>query len=202
MAASWLIWVLAVAIFVSMVLLAVVCLHCRNKGPLVSIRQASEDYMPSNQFRVIHPSHTNTDLSSIHPSSNLLSPFSSSAHPGTQRRFPSITPTETESNPSYENPADGPDYINAESDAEDPGYIIVLPEGETPLTNQSRASTPSSDVLHDYENVPEKSEDRDYLNVEPLHFQLNEILNTAAKERTESLSEGKNSKGESYLKYD
>ncbi|XP_035852453.1 uncharacterized protein LOC116060861 isoform X2 [Sander lucioperca] len=166
MATSWLIWVMVVAIFVSMVLLAVVCLRCRNKGPLVSIRQTSEDYIPSTQFRVIHPSQTNTDLSS-----NLLSPFSSSAHLGTQRRFPSVTPTETESNPSYENPPDGPDYINAESDADDPGYIIVLPEGETPLTNQSRASTPSSDVLHDYENVPEKSEDRDYLNVEPLHFQ-------------------------------
>ncbi|XP_070837626.1 linker for activation of T-cells family member 1-like [Chaetodon trifascialis] len=79
-----------------------------------------------------------------------------------------------------------PGYVNSESDAEDPGYIIVLPEGET---NQSRASTPSSDVLHDYENVPEKKDaapashsptlqsadgeedDREYLNVDPLHFQ-------------------------------
>lgn len=73
--------------------------------------------------------------------------------------------------------------MNAESDAEDPGYIIVLPDGEAPQTNQSRASTPSSDN-NDYENVPKKkdeekrnsqhlsfvpSEDRDYLNVERLH---------------------------------
>ncbi|XP_033501487.1 uncharacterized protein LOC117268862 isoform X2 [Epinephelus lanceolatus] len=175
MTASWLIWFLVSAIFVSMVLLAVVCLNCRNKGPLVSIRQvnASEEYMPSTEFRIIHPfaAQPSTDLNSIHLSSNLLSPFSPLADPGTQRRHRSFTPTETESNPSYENPADGPDYINTESDAEDPGYIIVLPEGETPLTNQSRASTPSSDVQHDYVNVLESKEERDYLNVEPLHFQ-------------------------------
>ncbi|KAI3359821.1 hypothetical protein L3Q82_013827, partial [Scortum barcoo] len=93
---------------------------------------------------------------------------SPSAGPGTQRRRRSVTPTETESNPSYENPA-GSDY--PESDADEPGYIIVLPDGEAPPTNPSRASTPSSDVLHDYENVPDKKEDRDYLNVELLHFQ-------------------------------
>ncbi|XP_041813843.1 uncharacterized protein LOC121621438 isoform X1 [Chelmon rostratus] len=194
MAVSWLLLVMAGAVFVSMVLLAVVCLHCRNKGPLVYIRQANPSE-ESTEFRVIHPSQPTIDRNSIHPSSNQLSPFSLSADPGTQRRHRSFTPTETDSNPSYENPADGPDYVNSESDAEDPGYIIVLPEGETPLTNQSRASTPSSDVLHDYENVPEKKdaapanpasvfnspnlqsaeeeeeEDREYLNVDPLHFQ-------------------------------
>ncbi|XP_070779998.1 linker for activation of T-cells family member 1 [Enoplosus armatus] len=160
MDASWLLWVLAAAILVSMVLLAVVCLHCRNKGPLASIRQgnASEDYMPSTDFRVIHPSQPTNDLSSISPS-NLLPP-----------EHRSFTPSETESNPSYENPAVGPDYINADSDVDDPGYIIVLP-GEASLTNQSRASTPSSDVRHDYVNVPEKKEDREYLNVDPLHFE-------------------------------
>ncbi|XP_054463495.1 uncharacterized protein LOC129098513 isoform X2 [Anoplopoma fimbria] len=178
MADSWFFWVLAAAIFVSMVLLAVVCLNCRDNGPLVSIRQVndSEDYMPSTHFRVIHPSSTDTDLNPIHRPSNHLSPYLPSVDGGTQRRHRSFTPTETESNPSYENPPDGADYINTESDGDDPGYIIVLPEGVTPQTNQSRASTPSSDVLHDYENVPEKkvlvsSEDKDYLNVEPLHFQ-------------------------------
>ncbi|XP_044037483.1 uncharacterized protein LOC122869026 [Siniperca chuatsi] len=170
MDASWLLWVLAAAVLVSMVLLAVVCLHCMNKGPLASIRQASEDYLPSTEFRVIHPSQPTNDQNSIHPSSNLLSPFSLSA--GTQRRHRSVTPTETESNPSYENPAEGPDYVNADSDAEDPPYVTVLPDGEAPLTNQSRASTPSSDIRHDYENVPEKKEDREYLNVDPLHFQI------------------------------
>ncbi|XP_042360521.1 uncharacterized protein LOC121956399 isoform X2 [Plectropomus leopardus] len=175
MAVSWLVWFFATAIFVSMVLLAGICLHCRNEGPLVSIRQinASEEYMPSTQFRIIHPSQPSTDLNSIHLPSNLLSPFSPSADPLTHRRQRSFTPTETESNPSYENPVDGPNFT--ESDAEDPGYIIVLPEGETPQTNQSRASTPSSDVQHDYENVPEKKEERgeerDYLNVEPRNFQ-------------------------------
>ncbi|KAK5855752.1 hypothetical protein PBY51_007396 [Eleginops maclovinus] len=169
----WFVWVLPAAILVSVVLLTLVCLHCRNKGPLMSIRQAnaSEEYIPSTEFRVIHPSQQNSDVNPFHLPSNMLSPFSTLSDPGTQRRQRSCTPADTESNPSYENPIDGPDYINTESDAEDPGYIIVLPEGDTPVTNQSRASTPSSDVLHDYENVPTKKEDRDYLNVEPLHYQ-------------------------------
>ncbi|XP_037333195.2 linker for activation of T-cells family member 1 isoform X1 [Pungitius pungitius] len=101
---------------------------------------------------------TNPDLTSEHLSSNLLSPHFTSADSQNHRRQQSFTPTETESNPSYENPADadGPDYINAESDADDAGYILVLPEEQTGRTNGSRASTPSSDVQHDYENVPEK----------------------------------------------
>ncbi|XP_020501337.2 uncharacterized protein [Labrus bergylta] len=173
MNSSWLFLIMAAAIFVSMVLLAFVCLDCRINGPPVSISQgnASDEYMPSTNFRVIHPYQPSIDTNSIHPSSNLLSPFSPSTDPGTQRRHRSFTPTDIQSNPSYENPVGGPDYINTESDQEDPGYIIVLPEGETPLTNLSRASTPSSDVLHDYENVPEKKEDRDYLNVELLLLQ-------------------------------
>ncbi|KAG8006582.1 hypothetical protein GBF38_021042 [Nibea albiflora] len=60
-----------------------------------------------------------------------------SSDPGTQRHS-TYTATETDSNPSYENP------VVVESDNDDPGYIIVLPEGATPVTNQSRASTPSS----------------------------------------------------------
>ncbi|XP_059204485.1 linker for activation of T-cells family member 1-like [Centropristis striata] len=184
MAVSWLIWVLAAAIFVSTVLLAVVCLQCRSRGPLVSIRQgnSSEDYMPSDHFRVIHPSMPN----SIHLPSNLLSPFSPSTDPGTQHRHRSVTPTETESNPSYENPTEGPDYIN-ESDAEDPGYIIVLPDGETPQNNQSRASTPSSDVRNDYENVPnKKSSSEDYLNVNPLQHQTGSTPDLSAQSNSDS----------------
>ncbi|XP_077940403.1 uncharacterized protein LOC144384574 [Gasterosteus aculeatus] len=175
MADSGLFWVLVAAVVVSTVVLAVVCLRCR-RGPQVCISPAniSEDYLPSPQFRVIHPSQTNPDLNFAHHPSNQLSPHFPSADPQNHRRHRSFTPTETESNPSYENPADGPDYINAESDAEDPGYIMVLPEEPTAGTTNSRASTPSSDVQHDYENVPEKkleedddddSEEENYVNV-------------------------------------
>ncbi|KAL6102380.1 uncharacterized protein ACO6RY_01999 [Pungitius sinensis] len=157
MADSGLLWVLVAAVVVSTVVLAGVCLRCR-RGPQGCFSQAnaSEDYLPSPQFRVIHPSQTNPDLTSEHLPSNLLSPHFTSADSQNHRRQQSFTPTETESNPSYENPADGPDYINAESDADDAGYILVLPEEQTGRTNGSRASTPSSDVQHDYENVPEK----------------------------------------------
>ncbi|XP_030264030.1 uncharacterized protein LOC115575819 [Sparus aurata] len=188
MAITWLVVVMAVAVFVSMVLLAVVCVRCRTDGPLVSIRQATEE---STEFRVIHPAQPTIGRNSVHPSSNLLSPYSPSVDLGTQRKHRSFT-TETESNPSYENPADGPDYIN-ESDGDESGYIVVLPEGDAP-PDQSRPSTPSSDNLHDYENIPTKEDaastnkssvspsptrlsedgdddDREYLNVEPLHSQ-------------------------------
>ncbi|CAJ1076469.1 uncharacterized protein LOC120573839 isoform X1 [Xyrichtys novacula] len=107
-------------------------------------------------------------MNSIHPTLNQLSPFPPQTDSGSQRRKTSFTPTETESNPSYENQADVSDYINADSDQEDHGYIVVLPDGPT---NPSRASTPSSDVQHDYENFPKTGEDRDYLNVEPLNFE-------------------------------
>ncbi|XP_034567569.1 uncharacterized protein LOC117832513 [Notolabrus celidotus] len=191
MGSSWLVLIMVAAIFISMVLLAVVCLDCRMKGPPVSISQAaaSDEYMPSTNFRVIHPSQPS--IGHI-PPSNWLSPSSSLV--GTQGRQPSFTATETESNPSYENPADGPDYIN-ESDQDDPGYIIVLPDGETPLTNQSRASTPSSDVQHDYENIQKSpKDDRDYLNVEPPHPQRStsdlSVLSSSSSSSSSSDDEG------------
>ncbi|CAJ1076467.1 uncharacterized protein LOC121503586 [Xyrichtys novacula] len=141
MSSSWIALVMVAAIFISMVLLAAVCLDCRVKGPPVSISQAATSDV------YISPPQTDS---------------------GSQRRKTSFTPTETESNPSYENQADVSDYINADSDQEDHGYIVVLPDGPT---NPSRASTPSSDVQHDYENFPKTGEDRDYLNVEPLNFE-------------------------------
>ncbi|KAM6965937.1 uncharacterized protein LKV04_018445 [Tautogolabrus adspersus] len=97
MNSSWLVLFMVAAIFVSMILLAVVCLDCRTNGPPVSISQgnASDEYMPSTNFRVIHPYQQSIDMNSIHPSSNLLSPFSPSTDPGTQRRHRSFTPTET-----------------------------------------------------------------------------------------------------------
>ncbi|CAK6979872.1 uncharacterized protein LOC122967626 isoform X3 [Scomber scombrus] len=182
---SWVLLVLAVAVFVSMVVLAIVCLDCRNSGPQVSIRQASEIYMPSTDFRVIHSAQQTTDVSSIHSPSTLLSPFPHSSDPGTQRRQRSVTPTETESIPSYENSPDVPNYVNPGSYT-DPDYILVLADGEAPPNNPSRASTHSSDTQHDYENVQgelahmslkdddDDDEDEDdgtgdYLNVDALH---------------------------------
>ncbi|XP_040013554.1 uncharacterized protein LOC120806409 isoform X2 [Xiphias gladius] len=170
---SWFFLVLSAAVFVSIVLLAVVCLDCWNKGALVSIRQtnASEEYMQSTEFRVIHPLQPAGDLNSIRSAPHLLSPHrvvSPSADPGTQRRHRSFTPTET-----------GPEYVNPDpnlpdSDIEDPGYITVIPDVEAPTpSSESRASTPSSDVRHDYVNL---EEERDYLNVDPLLSQ-NEKIN-------------------------
>ncbi|XP_069580879.1 uncharacterized protein [Brachyistius frenatus] len=198
MAVSWILLLMSAAVFVAIILLAVVCLDCRNKGPLVSIRQASEEYTPSSQFRVIHPfaAQQTNDLNPVHSSSIPLSPFPNSADPGTQRRLRPYMPTETESNPSYENP--GPESL--ESDTDDPKYIDVLPEGEAPPTNQSRASTPSSDVRHDYENIESSSESSsekssentsDYLNVQTI------ICKSATPEvSSQSVSNSSDSDGE------
>ncbi|XP_034046986.1 linker for activation of T-cells family member 1-like isoform X2 [Thalassophryne amazonica] len=167
-------WVFAVAVLACIVVLLAICLDCSNSGPLASISQtnASDEYMPSTEFRLIHPSPPFPDVNSTHALSNLLLPYSPSVDVPPQRRTHSFTPTETESNPSYENPAEGSDYQN-DSDAEDTGYIIVLgdsPPAGDPSTNQSRASSPSSDAGHDYVNfakVVVSSEDRDYQNVDP-----------------------------------
>ncbi|XP_029944746.1 uncharacterized protein LOC115386534 [Salarias fasciatus] len=167
MDASWLPLLLSAAVLMAAVVLLAVCVDCRNNGPLASIPQthASEDYIRSTDFRIIHPSRTNTDLNSLGSPSNLLSPLPNSV--GGSQRQPSFTATETESNPSYENP--GPECLD--SDAEDPGYIIVLPDGEAP-PSLSRASTPNSgtsDAEPNYVNIaclpPEDSQD--YVNVEP-----------------------------------
>ncbi|XP_074553355.1 uncharacterized protein LOC141809969 [Halichoeres trimaculatus] len=171
MGSSWLVLVMVAAIFISMVLLAIVCLDCRIKHPPASISQAATSDYDMSSFRVIH----SFQPSIVTPHSSTLSPHS--VNPG--RRQPSFIATETESNPSYENPVEGPDYINTESDQEEAGYIIVLPDGEAPVNNQSRASTPSSDVQNDYVNFPKspkgeeglECEDRDYLNVELPDFQ-------------------------------
>ncbi|KAM8844659.1 uncharacterized protein AB9W97_000141 isoform 2-T2 [Spinachia spinachia] len=137
MADSGLFWVLVVAVVVSTVVLAVVCLRCR-RSPQVCFSQAtaSEDYLPSPQFRVIHPSQTNPDLNSEPLPSHLLSPYFPSSDLQNHRREQSLTATET-----------GADYINAESDADEPGYIMVLPEEHIVGTNDSRGSTPSSGTL-------------------------------------------------------
>ncbi|XP_056258357.1 linker for activation of T-cells family member 1-like isoform X1 [Seriola aureovittata] len=215
MDASWFLLVLSVAILVSMVLLVVVCLDCWNKGPLVSIRQtnASEEYMQSTEFRVIHPLHPGSDLNSIRSGPHLLSPprvLSSSTDSGTQRRHQSFTQTETESNPSYENPVEGPEYANPDpnchdSDVEEPGYIIVIPDGEALAPSSiSRASTPSSDVRHEYVNLEEEKEkeeeeeqeeeedDLDYQNVDPKNSLTHSLTAALCRSRPTSREEGPN----------
>ncbi|KAL3986530.1 KRAB domain-containing zinc finger protein [Sarotherodon galilaeus] len=52
---SWFLLLVSAAVFVSIVLLAVICLDCRNKGPLRSIQQTASEEYTSPEFRVIHP---------------------------------------------------------------------------------------------------------------------------------------------------
>lgn len=163
MDASWFLLLVSAAIFISTVLLVVICLDCRNKGPLRSIPQTdSEEYMQPG-FRVIHPSQPtlppNPVIITLSPDPHLRSPLSNSTKP--QHR--PYTPTETESNPSYENPALDTEVYD---ERDDPGYIEVLPDDQSPKEPkgipaeiQSRASTPSSD--HNYENVEAKKANAD-----------------------------------------
>ncbi|XP_056871152.1 uncharacterized protein LOC130515117 isoform X2 [Takifugu flavidus] len=153
----------ATAVLLSLVVLAVTCLHCRHKRPLVSIRQ--EHASQSSEFRLIHPSQPSYLSSFHHHNPNLLLPSSPLSDYRSQGSHRCASLVETGSNPSYENSA-GSASINDGSYVEDSDYIVVLPESAVPLTDQSRASTPSSDLLHNYENVPEKTEDQEYLNVE------------------------------------
>lgn len=85
---------------------------------------------------------------------------------------PPYPPSETESNPSYENP--GPESLESDADDAASGYIIVIPEGQAPVTNQSGTSTPSS--AQDDQNDPdyvniEREILTDYLNVDPMNSQ-------------------------------
>ncbi|XP_038151228.1 uncharacterized protein LOC119790014 isoform X2 [Cyprinodon tularosa] len=168
MDASWLTLLIMAAVFIATVLLAVVCLDCGNKSPAsISQTDPTEEYVPSG-FRVIHPAQSVTNHVPIHSPSSLM-PHPNAADRGSERRLRPYTPTETESNPSYEN---GPDC--QDSDAEDNGYIKVLPE-----TDQSRASTPSSDN-HNYVNVEEaiikpEPEPESDPESEPNYLNLNEM---------------------------
>ncbi|XP_077413539.1 uncharacterized protein LOC144043602 isoform X2 [Vanacampus margaritifer] len=158
------------------VVLALVCLHCRDNGPPVSIREASVtgEYIPSTQFRLVHPHQSTTRLTS-----SLLSPFIPASHRGSQcSRRSNREPTESESNHSYQNSHDGqsPSHTFTEPDFPESltgDYIIVLPGDEASATNHSGVSTPSSGEPHDYENVlhkrtPSPTDEREYLNVIPL----------------------------------
>ncbi|XP_037834791.1 uncharacterized protein LOC108228485 isoform X2 [Kryptolebias marmoratus] len=170
---SWLSVLVAVAVFVSIVLLAAVCLNCRNKSPLVSISQttASEEHVPHTGFIVIHPSQPHPDHNSIRSPSSLMIPHPNSVDRDSNRRLRPYTPTETESNPSYENPLPGTDF---DSEAEDNGYIKVIPEPDPRPTNPSRGSTHSSDSstdIHQYVNIeldPDSESESNYLNVDDM----------------------------------
>ncbi|XP_005747761.1 uncharacterized protein LOC102192647 isoform X3 [Pundamilia nyererei] len=176
---SWFLLLVSAAVFVSIVLLAVICLDCRNKG---SIQQtASEDYT-SPEFRVIHaaplsmPTSRSLASGSISVAQPTLPPnpvIITTPPPDPHLRLPfsskpehrPYTPTETESNPSYENP-------EPEKDVDDhDNYIEVLPDNpeeskRVPADIESRASTPSSD--HNYVNLDEEDDDDEpYENVAP-----------------------------------
>ncbi|XP_014911023.1 uncharacterized protein LOC106961654 isoform X1 [Poecilia latipinna] len=148
---SWLSLLMMAAIFATSVLLAAVCLDCGNKSPLASISQtaASEEYVPSSGFIVVHPcaGQARLDQNLVH-SPSTLKPHPIPAGRGSGQPLRPYTPTETESNPSYENPAPGTDF--PDSDAEGNGYIEVIPGAEP-----SRASTPSLDSA-DYVNLEDE----------------------------------------------
>ncbi|XP_043955678.1 linker for activation of T-cells family member 1-like isoform X2 [Gambusia affinis] len=157
---SWLSLLMMAAAFAASVLLAAVCLDCGNKSPLASISQtaASEEYVPSSGFIVVHPfaGQARLDQNLVH-SPTTLKPHPIPAGRGSGQPLRPYTPTETESNPSYENPALETDF--PDSDAEGNGYIVVLPE-----TEPSRASTPSLDSA-DYVNLDENK--KQALKLEP-----------------------------------
>ncbi|XP_043955676.1 uncharacterized protein LOC122821638 isoform X1 [Gambusia affinis] len=158
---SWLSLLMMAAAFAASVLLAAVCLDCGNKSPLASISQtaASEEYVPSSGFIVVHPfaGQARLDQNLVH-SPTTLKPHPIPAGRGSGQPLRPYTPTETESNPSYENPALETDF--PDSDAEGNGYIVVLPE-----TEPSRASTPSLDSA-DYVNLGDENK-KQALKLEP-----------------------------------
>ncbi|KAM4717157.1 linker for activation of T-cells family member 1 isoform 2-T2 [Anableps anableps] len=155
---SWLTLLMLAAVLIATVLLAIVCLDCRNKSPLASISQtaASEEYVPSSGFMVIHPfaGQPRPNQSTIHSPSSLK-PQSIPADRGSDRGLRAYTPTETESNASYENPVPGTDLLDsdAEGDPEGDGYIVVLPDPQP-----SRGSTPSSDPNYVNVDPPQQAE--------------------------------------------
>ncbi|XP_072298903.1 uncharacterized protein [Eucyclogobius newberryi] len=158
----------ALFLLMCLVLLSSLCVHC-NRRPMASIRQThtSEDtYIPSTLFLTHRPTQYSNDQNYVHPQSNFLSPPFSDER--TQRRAcPSLTPTETESNNSYEN-ADVCGRVNdEEDDVPDPGYIVVLPETAPPVAINSRASSLSSGSNNVYENTEDDDDDdeHNYVNV-------------------------------------
>ncbi|XP_005948076.1 uncharacterized protein LOC102306904 isoform X6 [Haplochromis burtoni] len=179
---SWFLLLVSAAVFVSIVLLAVICLDCRNKGPLRSIQQTASEEYTSPEFRVIHaaplsmPTSRSLASGSISVAQPTLPPnpvIITTPPPDPHLRLPfstkpehrPYTPTETESNPSYENP-------EPEKDVDDhDNYIEVLPDNPeeskgVPADIESRASTPSSD--HNYVNLDEEEDDDEpYENVAP-----------------------------------
>ncbi|RVE70080.1 hypothetical protein OJAV_G00083930 [Oryzias javanicus] len=164
MEVSWLLLLVSVAVLAAIFLLLVVCVDCSNQGPMahISQRAPSEDDMSNPRFIVIHPGSTLPvlDGNAAHTLSVPVSPYPTAAEPGSWRP---TTPTETESNPSYENSGTPP--ARPESDGNETGYILVLPESDPEKScasmansdEQDSSSSSSSDNLHEYVNVGKSS---------------------------------------------
>ncbi|KAF6737316.1 hypothetical protein FQA47_016082 [Oryzias melastigma] len=162
MEVSWFLLLVSAAVLAAIFLLLVVCVDCSNQDPMAHIRQgsASEEDVSNSGFVIIHPRSTLPFLGGnpAHPSSVMLSPYPNADEVGLRP----TTPTETESNPSYENSGTPPG--RPESDPEETGYIIVLPENDPeksrasmPCSDGQNSSSSSSDNLHEYVNVGKSS---------------------------------------------
>ncbi|XP_061606074.1 uncharacterized protein LOC133466414 isoform X2 [Phyllopteryx taeniolatus] len=149
------------AILACAVVLALICLRCRDDGS-PGARDDGDDDATSchlgvqlNCFFPCVPRHQfpsgkrATPTSTSHHAtarlnSDLLSPFITASDRGSRRsRRSDLDPTESEQ--------DFPESSTGD-------YLIVLPEGEAPGTDRSGASTPSSGEPHDYENVRERTQ--------------------------------------------
>ncbi|XP_056432308.1 uncharacterized protein LOC130370694 isoform X3 [Gadus chalcogrammus] len=160
---------LPVAAF-SLVFMAMLCLRCRDRRPLVIHQGAlSDDYVQQNTFRVIHPYQNSTGAGGI------PSPLFPSS-PVVPERRPSFTPTENESIPSYITPVE-------EQDPFQDDYIEVL---EDPPRDGPGVETQSVDsgsaTEGDYVNWDKKNQENqdlseddsdNYINVPPRNSDQN-----------------------------
>ncbi|XP_039887775.1 pollen-specific leucine-rich repeat extensin-like protein 2 isoform X6 [Simochromis diagramma] len=171
---SWFLLLVSAAVFVSIVLLAVICLDCRNKGPLRSIQQTASEEYTSPEFRVIHAAPL-----SMPTSRSLASGSISVAQPTLPPNPVIITtpPPDPHLRPPFSTKPEHRPYTPTETEPEKDvddhdNYIEVLPDNPeeskgVPADIESRTSTPSSD--HNYVNLDEEDDDDDepYENVTP-----------------------------------
>ncbi|XP_067089916.1 linker for activation of T-cells family member 1 [Osmerus mordax] len=156
------------ALLLSMVLLTGLCLHCRRHSApfIIQPNHGSEDYTQQTQPMRVIRSYQGTIGTNWATQSSTLSPVSEQIV-----RHNSFTPTENESNPSYENPTEAQYQNTVDEDEEyeqaaDAPYVDVLPDPpmiETHQSNQSLASTQSSEPP--YVNIEREQEN--YQNVDP-----------------------------------
>ncbi|XP_046893601.1 uncharacterized protein LOC124479107 isoform X2 [Hypomesus transpacificus] len=145
------------ALLLSMVLLTGLCLHCRRHSApfIIQPNHGSEDYTQQTQpMRVIRSYQGTIGTNWVTQSSTLL-PVSEQIV-----RHNSFTPTE---NAQYQNTEDEDEEYEQAADAP---YVDVLPDPpmiETHQSNQSLASTQSSEPP--YVNIEREQEN--YQNVDP-----------------------------------